>query len=125
VGAGGDGGGAACSLVEVVPLSGRTHQIRVHMAMLGHPLFNDGTYGGDTVVKGTVFAKYKQFVDNCFKVLSRHALHARELGFTHPGTGQWIQFESELPDDMKTVIEKWRAYTGGMTSQLKAGLGGH
>jgi 23S rRNA pseudouridine1911/1915/1917 synthase len=100
------------TLLELRLETGRTHQIRVHMKYIGHPLFNDATYGGDTIVKGTVFNKYKQFVDNCFKLLPRHALHARELGFTHPETLKWTQFGSELPEDMSSVIEKWKAYTG-------------
>lgn len=107
------------TLVELRLETGRTHQIRVHMKHIGHPLFNDSTYGGDRIVKGTVFTKYKQFVDNCFKVLQRHALHAKELGFKHPTTHEWIQFDSVLPDDMLEVIEKWRTYTSGMNSQLK------
>lgn len=107
------------TLLEMRLETGRTHQIRIHMKSIGHPLFNDGTYGGDSIVKGTVFTKYKQFVENCFKILPRHALHAKELGFTHPTTNEWIQFNSELPDDMKQVIEKWRTYTGGMSRQLK------
>ena len=97
-------------------------EIRVHMKYIGHPLFNDATYGGDRIVKGTVFNKYKQFIDNCFSILTRQALHAKELGFTHPTTGEWMQFDSELPADIAGVIEKWRAYTGGMTSQLKQKL---
>src|SRR5882757_2112643 len=99
------------TLVECRLETGRTHQIRVHMQHIGHPLFNDDTYGGDRIVKGTVFAKYKQFVDNCFAICSRHALHAKSIGFTHPATGKEMLFESELPDDMKEVIGKWRAYT--------------
>jgi 23S rRNA pseudouridine1911/1915/1917 synthase len=90
--------------------TGRTHQIRVHMQHIGHSLFNDDTYGGNRIVKGTVFTKYKQFIDNCFEVMPRHALHAQTLGFIHPRTRQPIQFESPLPDDMKEVIEKWRRY---------------
>ncbi|RYD55398.1 MAG: RluA family pseudouridine synthase [Sphingobacteriales bacterium] len=113
------------TLVELRLETGRTHQIRVHMKSKGHPLFNDGTYGGDHIVKGTVFTKYKQFVENCFKVLPRHALHAKELGFTHPVTRQWIQFDSELPEDMQQVIEKWRSYISGMTKQLREQLDGH
>jgi len=112
------------TLIELRLETGRTHQIRVHMKHIGHPLFNDATYGGDRIVKGTVFTKYKQFVENCFKILPRHALHAKELGFTHPGTHKWIQFDSELPDDMTQVIEKWRSYVGGMTKQLKDKLDG-
>ncbi len=88
----------------------------------GLPLFNDATYGGDHIVKGTVFTKYKQFVDNCFKILPRHALHARELGFIHPATRKWIQFDSALPQDMQDVIDKWRTYTTGMTRQLREQL---
>ncbi len=107
------------TLIELRLETGRTHQIRVHMKHKGHPLFNDGTYGGDYIVKGTVYTKYKQFVENCFKILPRHALHAKELGFTHPVTNEWIQFNSELPDDMQQVIDRWRTYTGGMTQQLK------
>lgn len=99
------------TLVELRLETGRTHQIRVHMRLIGHPLFNDGTYGGDRIVKGTVFSKYKQFIDNCFAMLPRHALHAKELGFTHPATGQKVQFDSDLPQDMAAVIEKWRTYT--------------
>jgi 23S rRNA pseudouridine1911/1915/1917 synthase len=98
------------TLVELRLETGRTHQIRVHMKYKGHPLFNDSTYGGDTIVKGTVFAKYKQFVDNCFKLLPRHALHAKELGFKHPVSHEWLQFSSDLPNDMAAVIEKWRSY---------------
>jgi len=107
------------TLVELRLETGRTHQIRVHMKYIGHPLFNDATYGGDRIVKGTVFNKYKQFIDNCFSILTRQALHAKELGFTHPTTNEWIQFDSELPDDMKEVIEKWRTYTTGIAKQPK------
>ncbi|MBS1622062.1 MAG: RluA family pseudouridine synthase [Bacteroidetes bacterium] len=91
--------------------TGRTHQIRVHMKYIGHPLFNDEYYGGDKIVKGTVFAKYKQFVENCFAICPRQALHAKTLGFVHPATGKEIFFNSELPDDMNEVIEKWRKYS--------------
>jgi 23S rRNA pseudouridine1911/1915/1917 synthase len=101
------------TLVELRLETGRTHQIRVHMKLIGHPLFGDRTYGGDRIVKGTVFSKYKQFVDNCFGILPRQALHAKELGFTHPGTGEWVQYDSELPADMAEVVEKWRSYTKG------------
>ena len=90
--------------------TGRTHQIRVHSQYIGHPLFNDALYGGDIILKGTTFSKYKQFIDNCFKILPRHALHAKELGFMHPITGQEMMFTSDLPDDMKQVLEKWRTY---------------
>ena len=90
--------------------TGRTHQIRVHSQYIGHPLFNDAMYGGDVILKGTTFSKYKQFIDNCFKIMPRHALHAKELGFVHPTTGKQMMFTSELPDDMTQVLEKWRVY---------------
>jgi 23S rRNA pseudouridine1911/1915/1917 synthase len=99
------------TLVQCQLETGRTHQIRVHMKHLGHPLFNDDTYGGDRIVKGTVFTKYKQFVDNCFGICKRQALHAKTLGFIHPGTGDEIYFDADLPDDIKNVIEKWRQYS--------------
>ncbi len=99
------------TLVECRLETGRTHQIRVHMQHIGHPLFNDDTYGGDRIVKGTVFTKYKQFVDNCFALCPRHALHAKSLGFIHPRTRQQMMFDSELPADMQAVIEKWRRYS--------------
>lgn len=99
------------SLVECRLETGRTHQIRVHMQHIGHPLFNDETYGGDSILKGTVFSKYKQFVENCFSICNRQALHAKTLGFTHPFTEKEMKFDSELPNDMKAVIEKWRGYT--------------
>jgi len=98
------------TLVQCVLETGRTHQIRVHMQHIGHPLFNDDTYGGDKIVKGTVFSKYRQFVDNCFATCARHALHAKTIGFVHPATGKDMLFESELPDDMREVIAKWRNY---------------
>lgn len=99
------------TLVECRLETGRTHQIRVHMQHLGHPLFNDDFYGGDRIVKGTVFTKYKQFVDNCFDLCKRQALHAKELGFIHPTTKEPMHFESDLPEDMEKVIEKWRKYS--------------
>jgi 23S rRNA pseudouridine1911/1915/1917 synthase len=98
------------TLISCVLETGRTHQIRVHMKYLGHPLFNDDTYGGDKIVKGTVYAKYKQFVENCFAACPRQALHAKTLGFTHPHTGKALLFDTELPADMQEVIEKWRSY---------------
>jgi 23S rRNA pseudouridine1911/1915/1917 synthase len=98
------------TLVECVLETGRTHQIRVHMKYLGHPLFSDDFYGGDKIVKGTVYAKYKQFVDNCFAICPRQALHAKTLGFTHPGNGKEMFFDTDLPDDISKVIEKWRSY---------------
>jgi 23S rRNA pseudouridine1911/1915/1917 synthase len=99
------------TLVECILETGRTHQIRVHMKYLGHPLFSDDFYGGDKIVKGTVYARYKQFVDNCFAICPRQALHARTLGFIHPGTGKEILFESELPPDITEVIDRWRNYS--------------
>jgi len=99
------------TLVECRLETGRTHQIRVHMQYIGHPLFNDDFYGGDRIVKGTVYTKYKQFVDNCFKICNRQALHAKELGFVHPSTEKQIIFDSELPNDMQELIEKWRKYS--------------
>ncbi|NLN24372.1 MAG: RluA family pseudouridine synthase [Bacteroidetes bacterium] len=91
--------------------TGRTHQIRVHMKHIGHTLFNDERYGGDKILKGTTFTKYKQFVENCFKVLPRQALHARTLGFIHPISGEFMRFESSIPEDMETCLEKWRNYS--------------
>ena len=90
--------------------TGRTHQIRVHMSWQGHPLFNDERYGGDRILKGTTFSKYRQFVENCFAVLPRHALHARSLGFVHPTTRETVYFESELPSDFRALLEKWETY---------------
>jgi len=101
------------TLVECKLETGRTHQIRVHFQYIGHPLFNDFEYGGDKILKGTTFTKYKQFVQNCFKILPRQALHAKTLGFTHPQTKEFMQFNSELPQDIALVIEKWRKYTSG------------
>lgn len=98
------------TLLEFRLETGRTHQIRVHAQHLGHPLFNDETYGGDRIVKGTVYAKYKQFVENAFKLMPRHALHAKELGFRHPRTGEDMYFDSALPADFAALIEKWRNY---------------
>ena len=91
--------------------TGRTHQIRVHMKYIGHTIFNDARYGGDLILKGTTFTKYKQFVDNCFKTLPRQALHAKTLGFQHPTTKEFMSFDTELPQDMKDCIEKWRNYS--------------
>ena len=90
--------------------TGRTHQIRVHMKHIGHTLFNDARYGGERILKGTTFTKYKQFVDNCFKILPRQALHAKTLGFEHPTTGEFMRFQSEVPEDIAQCIEKWRHY---------------
>ena len=98
------------TLIECQLETGRTHQIRAHMKHIGHPLFNDSTYGGDKILKGTVFNKYRQFVENCFEILPRQALHAKSLGFIHPTTRKFIHFETELPEDISSVIEKWRNY---------------
>ena len=98
------------TLVECRLETGRTHQIRVHMSWQGHPLFNDPRYGGDRILKGTTFSKYKQFIENCFTLLPRQALHARSLGFEHPTTGEMMTFESELPADLQAVIAKWDGY---------------
>ncbi len=107
------------TLVECRLETGRTHQIRVHMAWIGHPLFNDERYGGDRILKGTTFAKYKQFIENCFDVMPRHALHARLLGFEHPTTGKEVLFESELPADFRALIEKWEGYASATTEAAK------
>lgn len=93
--------------------TGRTHQIRVHFQYIKHPLFNDQEYGGDQILRGTTFTKYKQFIHNCFKVLPRQALHAKTLGFVHPSTGQEMLFDTELPGDIAEVLEKWRRYLAG------------
>ena len=98
------------TVVKCVLETGRTHQIRVHMLSKGHPLFNDARYGGDRILKGTTFAKYRQFVENCFQTCPRQALHARTLGFVHPTTGEDMDFESEIPADMTALIDKWRSY---------------
>ncbi|MFZ0283349.1 MAG: RluA family pseudouridine synthase [Bacteroidales bacterium] len=101
------------SVVECKLETGRTHQIRIHFSHFKHPLFNDEEYGGDKILKGTIFAKYQQFVRNCFKILPRQALHAKSLAFDHPVTGKRLSFNSELPADMKSVIDKWRNYLSG------------
>ncbi|WP_088653233.1 RluA family pseudouridine synthase [Geofilum rhodophaeum] len=101
------------SLVECRLETGRTHQIRAHFKYLGHPLFNDERYGGHQILKGTTFSKYKQFVENCFQLLPRQALHAKTLGFTHPDSGAYMEFNTDLPLDMAQAIEKWRAYIVG------------
>lgn len=106
------------TLVECRLETGRTHQIRVHMKYIGHPLFNDDTYGGDRIVKGTVYSKYKQFVENAFQLCSRQALHAAVLGFKHPRTGEAMYFEQPLPEDMQAVVDKWRGYYQSRVSKL-------
>jgi 23S rRNA pseudouridine1911/1915/1917 synthase len=98
------------TLVECKLETGRTHQIRVHMKYIGHPLFNDDTYGGDRILKGTTSSSYKHFIDNCFEILPRHALHAKSLGFVHPVLGTELFFDSELPKDMTDALQKWETY---------------
>ncbi len=98
------------TLVECKLETGRTHQIRAHMRHIGHPIFNDDTYGGDKIIKGTTFSKYKQFIDNCFELIPRQALHAKTLGFIHPVTQEKVFFDSNLPDDFVNVLDKWRKY---------------
>ncbi|CAL2079272.1 RluA family pseudouridine synthase [Tenacibaculum sp. 190524A02b] len=105
------------TLVQCKLETGRTHQIRAHFKYIGHTLFNDERYGGDQILKGTTFSKYKQFVDNCFKVLPRQALHAKTLGFTHPTTGEFMQFNSEIPEDITDCLEKWRRYSKNSTEE--------
>jgi 23S rRNA pseudouridine1911/1915/1917 synthase len=106
------------SLIECKLETGRTHQIRVHFSHIKHPLFNDEEYGGNQILKGTTFTKYQQFIKNCFKILPRQALHAKSLAFNHPVTGKRLSFDSNLPDDMVQVIEKWRKYISGRESTL-------
>ena len=98
------------TLIECKLETGRTHQIRAHFKFIGHPLFNDEEYGGNAILKGTTFTKYKQFVQNCFKICDRQALHAKSLGFSHPRTSKEVFFDSELADDMQLLIDKWRKY---------------
>ncbi len=107
------------SLIECQLETGRTHQIRVHLKHIGHPLFNDAKYNGDRIVKGTVFSKYKTFVENNFKILNRQALHAKSLGFIHPRTGEKMYFETDLPDDMMQCLERWKKYLSGRKSHEK------
>ncbi|MDA8971203.1 RluA family pseudouridine synthase [Flavobacteriaceae bacterium] len=99
------------TLVSCKLETGRTHQIRVHMKHIGHTLFNDERYGGNAILKGTTFSKYKQFVDNCFKLLPRQALHAKTLGFIHPTTNEFMRFEAPIPEDMEACLYKWRNYS--------------
>ena len=104
------------TLVECILETGRTHQIRAHMRHIGHPLFNDAAYGGDRILKGTTFSRYKQFVENNFRLLPRQALHAFILGFEHPATGQHMHFESPLPNDFATVLDRWRTYASNSSA---------
>ncbi|RYU91149.1 RluA family pseudouridine synthase [Mucilaginibacter terrigena] len=103
------------TLIECKLETGRTHQIRAHMKHIGHPLFSDTMYGGDKILKGTVFSKYRQFVENCFEIMPRQALHAQSLGFLHPSLKKDIYFEAPLPDDFKGALEKWKKYTSANT----------
>lgn len=106
------------TLVQCKLETGRTHQIRAHFTYLGHPLFNDERYGGDAILKGTTFTKYKQFVQNCFKIIPRQALHAKTLGFIHPTTGKQMNFESELPEDMNDILQKWEGYIASRNDEF-------
>lgn len=106
------------TVVECRLETGRTHQIRVHMSSIGHPLFNDERYGGSEIRQGTIYAKYRHFIENCFKICPRQALHAKTLGFVHPRTKEWIQFDSALPEDMTALIEKWRNYVNEKGEEL-------
>ncbi|MCF0175773.1 MAG: RluA family pseudouridine synthase [Bacteroidales bacterium] len=105
------------TVVECRLETGRTHQIRVHFNWIGHPLFNDERYDGAEIRKGTVYARYRQFIENCFRLLPRQALHAKTLGFDHPSTGQLIRFDSPIPDDMQALIDKWRRYAQNMVPE--------
>ncbi|MVN89865.1 RluA family pseudouridine synthase [Mucilaginibacter aquatilis] len=105
------------TLIECQLETGRTHQIRAHMKHIGHPLFSDATYGGDKILKGTTFNKYKQFIENCFELMPRQALHAQTLGFVHPTTRKYINFEASLPDDFEAVLQKWRKYIAATVEQ--------
>ncbi|HXC05001.1 MAG TPA: RluA family pseudouridine synthase [Bacteroidia bacterium] len=105
------------TLIQCKLETGRTHQIRAHLKYIGHPLFNDDTYGGDRILKGTTFQKYRMFIENCFKLMPRQALHAKSLGFKHPTTGKYMLFDSAIPDDMEAVLKKWRTYTANKAAE--------
>lgn len=105
------------TFVECKLETGRTHQIRVHMSRIGHPIFCDERYGGKEIRKGTIYAKYRQFIQNCFEICPRQALHAKTLGFVHPRTGEWKQFDSDVPEDMTALLDKWRKYCGQMPEE--------
>ena len=107
------------TLVQCKLETGRTHQIRAHFKHIGHTLFNDERYGGNDILKGTTFTKYKQFVNNCFKILPRQALHAKTLGFTHPITGEFMKFNSEIPQDIADCLEKWRTYSENSKEEIE------
>lgn len=106
------------TVVECRLETGRTHQIRVHFNWIGHPLFNDSRYDGSEIRQGTIYAKYRQFIENCFKILPRQALHAKTLGFIHPSTGKHLIFDSPIPDDMQALIDKWRKYSSNMIEEI-------
>ena len=106
------------SYVECKLETGRTHQIRVHFSHIKHPLFNDSEYGGDQILRGTTFTRYQQYIRNCFRILPRQALHAKSLAFDHPVTGKRMSFDSELPDDMQQVLDKWRKYIAGRDNEI-------
>ncbi|MBC7721352.1 MAG: RNA pseudouridine synthase, partial [Pedobacter sp.] len=106
------------TLVECVLETGRTHQIRVHMKHISHTLFNDWEYGGDRILKGTIYTKYKQFVDNCFEICPRCALHAKTLGFVHPRTNEEVFFTTDLPNDMQQMVDKWRGYVSSRKVEI-------
>ncbi|MFZ1752065.1 MAG: RNA pseudouridine synthase, partial [Saprospiraceae bacterium] len=106
------------TLVKCRLETGRTHQIRVHMKHAGHTLFNDEKYDGNRILKGTVFSKYKQFIDNCFSMMPRQALHARSLGFVHPETKEYMSFEVEMPQDFQDLLDKWRGYVASRKELL-------
>ena len=105
------------TLIECVLETGRTHQIRAHLRHIGHPLFSDAPYGGDRILKGTTFSKYRAFVENCFRLLPRQALHAAVLGFRHPATRQWLHFEAPMPADMAAVVARWATYAEASTQK--------
>ena len=109
------------TVVQCVLETGRTHQIRVHMSSIGHPLFSDAKYGGTEIRQGTIYSKYRQFIQNCFTLCPRQALHAAVLGFEHPSTGKHVHFESPLPEDMSSLIEKWRKYAASMAPSFPVG----
>lgn len=105
------------TLIECKLETGRTHQIRVHLSSIGHPLFNDERYGGSEIRKGTIYSKYKQFIKNCFELCPRQALHAKTLGFEHPTSHEWLQFDSVIPTDMSALLDKWRKYASNMPKE--------
>ena len=107
------------TLIECQLETGRTHQIRAHMQHIGHPLFNDATYGGDKILKGNATGKYKQFVENCFEICNRQASHAQSIGFIHPHTKEYVFFESDFPDDMKSLIDKWSTFIAGRNQEIE------